>query len=509
MIDDFGMSPLETLANAGLAKRATCHAGFWTTWNEDVRETPLVLRGVKSGDIDASDPTGTHVLEGQRHTRLGCFLIEPEAPVRGGIVVLHGYGAGEPLESQAEPYRHLAERGTGVLLVRARGFPGSRKDCGDLTSSDAGWICQGMQSIECSTSARTDWVLSLAVADVVCAVRAFRALLSTRVDRPRMALSGESFGAGLAVIAAAQLGGELDRLCIGLPTFGDWYWRLGEDRSRAGVPGSSGGQVAAVMPSDPKQRDAALRTLELFDAVVHARHVRCPVLCKLAARDEVVPAPTQAAVYNALGSGPGEKWRFVVPAGHADAGIANTRRHALFERARVEFLDLSRTPERAMERWEPLLTGGERPEDLRSTGGLFGDGGSPGELDQRLGEAYAEIGRTLDDLPYTREFDRLFETVREIRGAMDRRDLFHRLHNLRKAGKLPRVGRSGSKAQAVTPEREAELRELVIELAGSLGQRDRLPYTPEFDRLVSEFNNAGALSLEPYDVWRLVAKLAK
>lgn len=66
--------------------------------------------------------------------------------------------------------------------------------------------------------------------------------------------------------------------------------------------------------------------------------------------------------------------------------------------------------------------------------------------DQTLVDAYKEAGRILDDLPYTDEFDRLYllyygddkteETPRKIR----MHQLWKRLLNLRKQGRLPRVG---------------------------------------------------------------------
>ena len=53
------------------------------------------------------------------------------------------------------------------------------------------------------------------------------------------------------------------------------------------------------------------------------------------------------------------------------------------------------------------------------------------------------------------------------------------------------------------------LRQLVIDAAGSLGQRDQLPYTPGFDDLNAQFNAGTGRSLAPHDLWCLIAKLAK
>lgn len=132
------------------------------------------------------------------------------------------------------------------------------------------------------------------------------------------------------------------------------------------------------------------------------------------------------------------------------------------------------------------------------------------EFEQRLIEAYINAGRTLDDLPYTDEFERLYIEVKPLAQGRDHKGVFHRLHNLRKAKRLPRLGRAGvTPPPHVTPEEEALLVRLVVEQVGSLGQRDQLPYDPKFDRLGEAFVAATGRQVAPRDLWRLVAKLAK
>lgn len=135
---------------------------------------------------------------------------------------------------------------------------------------------------------------------------------------------------------------------------------------------------------------------------------------------------------------------------------------------------------------------------------LFAD--SPDEL---LIAVYARQGRTLDDLPYTPEFERMYESLGGETEAGPRAAVFRRLHNLRKAARLPRMGRSHSRPPRVAAEHEAILVKLVSDAVGKLGQRDQLPYTPAFDRIIMEFNTRAGLSLSPHDVWRIIAKLAK
>ncbi|QKK09594.1 MAG: hypothetical protein HND58_16435 [Planctomycetota bacterium] len=101
-------------------------------------------------------------------------------------------------------------------------------------------------------------------------------------------------------MAAAQTPHDwlrIDRLAIGLPTFGDWSWRL-EDPERMAF--GSGAELRALLRSlGPDAAAEARETLRLCDAAVHAKKVRAATLCKLALRDEVVPAPSAAAVFNA------------------------------------------------------------------------------------------------------------------------------------------------------------------------------------------------------------------
>jgi argininosuccinate lyase len=140
---------------------------------------------------------------------------------------------------------------------------------------------------------------------------------------------------------------------------------------------------------------------------------------------------------------------------------------------------------------------------------LFGTKLPGAAADQKLIEVYEQVGRTLDDLPYTAEFDRIYRAVDGETIGLSRHDVLHRLHNLRKAGRLPKAGRGSTSPPRIEAKEEGSLRELVVEAAGSLGQRDQLPYTTKFDELVEQFNAGTGRSLDPHDIWRLVAKLAK
>jgi len=148
-------------------------------------------------------------------------------------------------------------------------------------------------------------------------------------------------------------------------------------------------------------------------------------------------------------------------------------------------------------------------EDAKSPGGLFAG------VEQRVAvkkdlliQVYEQTARTADDLPYTPHFETLFRTYAAAHGdpKPTRGEVWRHLLNLRKGGKLPKLGPARSMPPEISPEDRARLRDM---LGDDIGKRDRLPYTDRFDRLVDEFNHARTRKLSPHLVWRLVATLAK
>ena len=361
------------------------------------------------------------------------------------------------------------------------------------------------------------WSQAGGVADVFQACRALRAWLAAKGLKTReIFLHGESFGGGLALPAAAELDGRghervrVGRLALALPTMGDWPWRHEHP-----IANGSGAEVARLLEKhrgDEGLVELIQLRLRLFDSVVHGARVRCPTLCKLATRDEIVPAPTAAAVFNAMRVDPGMKWRFVVPHGHAETGLANAKRHLEFERCAADFLDPAKEPARAMLSWsdrlqvEPQEDRGAEAEPGES---LFGnDAETPDELEVTIATRYAQVGRTLDDLPYTDDYEQLWSSLAKATNT-DRRGLFHKLHNMRKAGKLPRLGKASGSPPRIDAAEESLLAGMVEVELGSLGQRDRLPYTPAFDAILERFSGETGRTLSQHDCWRLIAKLAK
>lgn len=524
--DDFGMSAIQTLAHVADPSPVPTHSAFWNHWQATVyAEEPLLM---PRASPDPSDPGATEEFLSVRHVRIGCRLVEPPGGLRAaraGCVVLHGYSMVPTLAADAERWELLAARGVAVLLVRVRGYAGSRVDCGPLSLHDSGYITLGLDAPQHRPEDAMVWAVPQAVADAVNAWRALRARLEG--ERP-VFLFGESFGAGLAVLAAAQLSShstgeaEPERLALGLPTLGDWSWR--HERVLAGLlsrgvsdRSTINGQVAELLARSGPAGDRVLATLRLCDTALAAARVRSPTICKLALRDELVPAPAAAAVYNALATAPGIKWRFLTPYGHFEGGIKNARRHELFKRCVDDFLDPARSPMEAMAPWAPLMGSGDRPPPRPAEPappapqpGLFGvSAADPRQAERGIIEAYVRVGRTLDDLPYTREFESLHAELRAAGLELSPTELFRKLHTIRKAGRLPRAGKAAGHPPAVTREDEALLGSLVTDAVGSLGQRDQLPYTPAFDTLVAAFNSKTGRQLDPHTVWRLVAKIAK
>lgn len=360
---DFGLDSVRTYSHVGDPSPAPDHSVFWNAWFERLGQETPVLQMRES--LDESDPSATHEYVSSHGVRIGCRLMAPPEgiAVRGSLVTVHGYTNPDSLEHEERHWSTIRERGIAVLAIRLRGYPGSRKDINnrtiDLDSTDRDWVTQGYTGYD-----HKDWVLPDALADVCNAVRVMRNALLGRdakdlepwiegeARRPDVYLHGRSLGGGLATIAAAQLSGRMlgrpivDRLGIEVPSLGAWRWRL--EHASMGLSK----RFNEMLDQNPDRREELVNRLRLMDAVVHGRKVRVPTLAMLASRDEVAPAPSSAAVFNAIDSDPGQKWRFCVPFGHRAGDIANTRRVALFGKALNDFFDPSRTPMESMAGWE-------------------------------------------------------------------------------------------------------------------------------------------------------------
>lgn len=148
-------------------------------------------------------------------------------------------------------------------------------------------------------------------------------------------------------------------------------------------------------------------------------------------------------------------------------------------------------------------------EDAKTSGTLFAGVQSRVAVNKdALIQLYERIGRTADDLPYTPHFEGLYGPYVAAlpEPKPDRAEVWRHVLNLRKAGKLPKLGEARSKPPDVSPEARQALRDA---LGKDIGKRDRLPYTQRFDAIVDQFNKSQQKKLSPHLVWRLVATLAK
>lgn len=334
--DSFGLGPLATLAHVAPSALSPGHALYWGSWTEGLYARRPALLPVRSPD--PTDPGATHEFESWRHVRIGVRLIEPAGGrlARAGALILHDADHVPPFDDDATQWADLAEQDVTVMLLRVRGMAGSRQDL-PVWPADQPWLTIGLEAPVEDPRAGTGWILEGAVADVANAIRALRRHLGrdVRSGRAPVYLYGEGLGAGLALVAHSQLSREdqTDRMALATPMLADWDWTL--PRVQVGPMHDVRDFITRV----PWLEERIETTLRYFDAALHARRVRCPVLCRLALRDEVAPAPAAAAAYNALGTAPGRKWRFVTRYGHFDGGVVESRRQETFLRLLRRFFD--------------------------------------------------------------------------------------------------------------------------------------------------------------------------
>lgn len=131
------------------------------------------------------------------------------------------------------------------------------------------------------------------------------------------------------------------------------------------------------------------------------------------------------------------------------------------------------------------------------------------DQDQELIRRYSHSGRPVDDLPYTAEFEQICRDVYGNASQQTLRTAFHRLLNLRKARRLPRIGRIFAERAPLNIEEHDILSDLIARSAGTVGHRDSLPFTPEFDSVAEAFNQQTGRNLDPHTVWRMIARVAK
>jgi cephalosporin-C deacetylase-like acetyl esterase len=339
--EDYGLNEEQTLAFQVDDDPPEDFDAFWAGFREEIATLPSTWRGAVDG------PRGQVMIESVRGVRVIARLSMPTPEPRAVVLTTHG-PPGQPMDRSPEQMLVTAltgepdafpeaeepwsEAGLATLRLAVRGYPPSTLDIDDLRPD---WILTKLGLAD-------SWVVRGAVADVVQAYRCLRRHFGAEMP---IALHGESLGGGLAVIAAAQLTAMDDepfRMVLAHPDLGAWRWRCGR------YCGGPGGRMNELLTAMREDGPVVLDSMLLYDAVFHARGVRCPTLCKLACRDDIVPAPAAAAVFNGIASG--RKWRYRTACGHFDGGLADARRHRNFTQINRQFLDPAVAPEAAAER---------------------------------------------------------------------------------------------------------------------------------------------------------------
>lgn len=321
--DDYGLTPQQTLGHTASSETLEGFDAYWHNLREAIGSLPVRWRGSIDGELNEV------IIPSLQSVRIVARITMPPRTPRGVVIAIPAHGIATESNSTGDQPPQVAdawtERDLIMLRLAVRGYPPSTIDIDDLGDD---WILHRIESADA-------WIMRGAVADVVQAYRCARSHFGKDMS---ISLHGESLGGGLAVLAAAQLAAMGDpptRLIVALPSLGDWRWRNTRYCNGAGAKVNM--MVEALRG---QQRDDLMRTVLLFDAALHARACNMPVLAKLALQDDTVPAPSAAAVFNALGSQ--DKWRFVTRFGHFDGGLADARRHALFERIHPAFADADR-----------------------------------------------------------------------------------------------------------------------------------------------------------------------
>jgi hypothetical protein len=131
------------------------------------------------------------------------------------------------------------------------------------------------------------------------------------------------------------------------------------------------------------------------------------------------------------------------------------------------------------------------------------------ELDERLIAAYKRMGRSVDELPYSPEFDLIASTLQEHGDERDKGTLVRRLFNLRKAARLPSTERNAGRPQKLPVDDVALVEDLLRETLPTIGGRDRLLYSPAFDLLLDRYNARALQKLDQQEFWRLISRVSK
>jgi predicted AAA+ superfamily ATPase len=117
-------------------------------------------------------------------------------------------------------------------------------------------------------------------------------------------------------------------------------------------------------------------------------------------------------------------------------------------------------------------------------------------------------GTPRDALPYSQEFDSLFEAFRKFaKRNLEKHDFWRMLSSIAKTGK----GKLKKKRNRIaSPHLNIEYQlEIMRQFPEGIGGRDRLPYTSEFEKLHKQFTKLTKVNLTKNEYWLSVLAVAK
>lgn len=272
----------------------------------ELREVSRDARGRRHYDVSFRSTDGV---------KIGAVLVLPaEGAPRQGIVVGHGYGSGDEIDSTL-PFLQSA-----LLFPWCRGLGRSRWP--GIPDTPAAHVIHGIASPQ-------TYVLGGCVEDLWVAVGVLAVLFPDLCNR--LGYIGTSFSGGLGMLALAQ-DARLRRAVVVVPTFGHHPLRLT-------LP--TVGSAASVQGYARGHPEVLATTLAYYDAAAAAHRVTQPVLCACAQFDPAVAPPGQFAVYKGLA---GPKYLLPLSAGHFEDYPGANEEHQIVTQTLADFFAESAAP---------------------------------------------------------------------------------------------------------------------------------------------------------------------
>ena len=279
-------------------------ADFWLATYEELTRprTDVRVERFESGSgrivqrISFRSSTGDRVLG---------WLVGPESghPVRGGLVISHGYGG------RAEPVPEQVPADAAAIFPVAPWLPDNPDGL------------PGAEHVLIGIGDRERYSHRFSVADIWRAASVLLEQFPGAADR--LDYRGGSFGGGIGALALPWER-RFRRAVLDVPSFGDFPIRLSRPCT------GSGEAVRQHLTEHPQDRPM----LDYFDAAISARLITIGVQVSAARLDPSVDPRGQFAVYRALG---GPKQLVVRTAGHAEFP-GDQEENARLESAARDFL---------------------------------------------------------------------------------------------------------------------------------------------------------------------------